>query len=321
MPTGIPPCRRRLPFCLEKAFDHGLPMPTYYLIPLAAAFIFALASLFLKRSLQEGSGATRLVFATNSIFFFTLLPLWWIFPTPVQSSLLWVPALAGFVAFLGSVFQFLALKFGDVSVATPLLGAKVLFVALFSTVILGHVLPLSWWIAAILAGTGVFFLGQVPGRLRPSRAVVITIFLSTLSVASFALMDILIAGWAKAFGFQRFVVIQQLVCFLSSFALVPFFKGSLWALKRQCWPWIIGGSLLIVIQFYMLNWAISTYQEPTAMNIFYSSRGIWSVALVWAIGPLFGNFERGHGWGGLWRRGLGAGLLFLAICLVVFERT
>jgi uncharacterized membrane protein len=296
-------------------------MPLYFLNPLLSAFLFALASLALKRGLAEGAGATRSVFITNAAFFFGLLPLWWIFPQSIDPGLLWAPALAGVAAFAGGLFQFMALKLGDVSVATPLLGGKVLFVAFFSTLILGNVLPLSWWAGAVLAGLGIFFLGQSPGRVKAPGNLVLTIFLSLCSVSTFALMDILIAGWGQAFGFQRFVVLQQVVTFGLSFALIPFFKGSLSAMSRRCWPWLIGGSVLIVTQFYILNWTISTYKDPTAINIFYSSRGIWSVLLVWAVGPLFGNRERRLGWSGFWRRGLGAVLLFTAICLVIFEKT
>lgn len=294
-------------------------MPFHYINPLICALIFAFASLSLKRGLVEGAGATRSIFVTNACFFFALLPLWWIFPTPVEAPLLWAPAAAGVVAFLGGLFQMTALKVGDVSVATPLLGGKVLFVALFSTLILGNVLPFSWWIGAVLAGTGVFFLGQNPGVGTQTNRLGLTILLSVFSVASFAMMDILIAGWGQRFGFQRFVVVQQVVTFGLTMGLIPLFKDSLWKMSARCWPWLIAGSLLIVLQFYILNWTISTYKDPTAINIFYSSRGIWSVLLVVAVGPFFGNNERGHGWPVIWRRILGAILLFAAICLVVFE--
>lgn len=296
-------------------------MPLYYLNPLVAALLFALASLSLKRGIMEGAGAVRSVYITNVTFFLCLLPLWWIFPVPIPQALLWAPALAGLAAFVGGLCQFMALKLGDVSVATPLLGGKVLFVALFSTLILGNILPLSWWAGAILAGLGIFFLGQPTGRNLGAGSIGRTILLSLCSVSAFALMDILIAGWGKAFGFQRFVVVQQAVCFLLSLFLIPFFSEPLRRMRRSCWPWLIGGSIVVVAQFYILNWTISEYQNPTAVNIFYSSRGIWSVLLVWMVGPWFGNLERGHGWGGFWRRGLGASLLFAAICLVIMGET
>lgn len=296
-------------------------MLPHYINPLICAFLYAIASLSMKRALAEGAGATRSVFVTNACFFFGLLPLWWFFPSPVDPALLWAPALAGLVAFGGGLFQFMALKLGDVSVATPLLGGKVLFVALFSTVILGNVLPLSWWGGAVLAGLGVFFLGQVPGGHRHGSKLGLTILLSLLSVASFALMDIVIAGWGETFGFQRFVVVQQVVTFGLSFALIPLFRAPLASMSRSCWPWLLLASVIIVGQYYLLNWTIAIYKDPTAINIFYSSRGIWSVILVWGIGPVFGNRERGLGWPVFWRRVLGACLLFMAICLVLFEKS
>ena len=294
-------------------------MPLHYINPLICAFLFALASIALKRALNEGAGATRGVFVTNMVFFIALVPLWWIFPDPYPPDLIWAPALAGLAAFLGSLFQTMALKIGDVSVATPLLGGKVLFVALFSTLILGNLLPLTWWAGAVLAGLGVFFLGQSPTGMSGPKRLGLTVFLSVLSVCAFALMDITIAGWGKAFGFRRFAALQQVFTFGFSLLLIPFFSGSLRSMSGKCWGWLLGGSVIIVGQYYLLNWTISTYQDPTAMNILYSSRGIWSVILVWSIGSWFGNREGGLGWGIFWRRVVGAGFLFAAICLVLLE--
>jgi drug/metabolite transporter (DMT)-like permease len=292
-------------------------MSPHYLIPLLCAFIFANSSLCMKRALAEGAGAMRGIFVTNLCFFGALAPLWWLFPREVPFELMWVAVCSGLVSFLGGLFQLLALKYGDVSVATPLLGGKVIFVALFSTLILGQALPLQWWLGAVLAGIGIFFLGQSKPVAGHGSRLAMTILLSVLSVMSFAMMDILIAGWGSAFGFQRFVVVQQVVVLFLSVALIPFFKGRLRDMPRASWPWLLGGSALIVCQFYLLNWTIATYQDPTALNIFYSSRGLWSVILVWSVGPFFGNHERVHGRGVFLRRGFGAALLFIAICLVL----
>ena len=63
-------------------------MPLYYLNPVVSAIIFAFATLLIKRSLQDGAGATRAVFVTNTTFLIALLPLWWIYPSVYPSSLL-----------------------------------------------------------------------------------------------------------------------------------------------------------------------------------------------------------------------------------------
>lgn len=296
-------------------------MPLYYLNPLISALGFALASIAIKKALTEGAGATRSIFVTNAVFFIVFLPFWLVPTAPSSTGLLWAPVFAGLVAFLGGLFQNLALKIGDVSVAMPLLGGKVLVVALLSTLILGHVLPLSWWIGALLAGLGVFFLGQVPGAGKSVHRLGLTILLAVLSLTSFSFLDITIAGWGRAYGYERFVAIQQLVCLGLSFTLFPFFKGPLTQMGPRCWPWLLAGSLLMAGQFYLLTWTISTFGDPTVMNILYSSRGIWAIVLVWSIGPLVGNLENLHGWPVFWRRILGASLLFIAILLVVFDNS
>ena len=131
-------------------------------------------------------------------------------------------------------------------------------------------------------------------------------------------MDILIAGWGGIFGFQRFVVVQQVVTFVFTVGLIPFFSAPLRAMPRKCWSWLLWGSILIVAQFYILNWTISKYGDPTAINIFYSSRGIWTVLLVWTIGPILGNREKHHGWKVFVWRTIGAVLLMCAVFLVIF---
>lgn len=291
-------------------------MSTLHLNAVAAALIFAVANICLKRGLKEGSGVLRSVFITNVAFFTCLLPLGLAGGSPMPVELLWAPLVGGVTAFLGAVFQVMALKRGDVSVATPLLGGKVLFVALFSTVILGHQLPLSWWGGVGLAMLGVGLLGYSK-KARRGQHVWYTIAFTTLSVASFAVMDIMVAGWGAAYGFNGFVMVQQSLVLVLSLGLIPFFGGSLRALSRTAFLWTGAGSLLMVAQFYLLNWTIARLGEATVMNILYSSRGVWGVLLVYWVGNWFGNDERVTAQGLFGQRLLGALLLVGAIVCVV----
>ena len=69
-------------------------------------------------------------------------PGWW------PLSMLWQPLIGGLLFLAGQVFTFLALNSGDVSVATPVLGVKIVLVALSSVLLLPDPVPLRWWIAA-----------------------------------------------------------------------------------------------------------------------------------------------------------------------------
>jgi hypothetical protein len=63
--------------------------------------------------------------------------------------------------------------------------------------------------------------------------------------------------------------------------------------------------------------AIGIWRQPTAVNIVYSSRGLVSVILVWAIGHWFHNAEQQLGRRALGYRMVGALLMIAAIVLVL----
>ena len=68
------------------------------------------------------------------------------------------PLAAAVTFFVGQLFTFAALRKGDVSVATPLLGAKVIFVALLNSIVFGESVGLKWWMAAFICTAGIFLV-------------------------------------------------------------------------------------------------------------------------------------------------------------------
>ena len=292
-----------------------IDFPLYYSFPVISALVYALASLFIKRGLDLGAGATRTLFISNVVFFLYFLPYYFISNEPLPVPLLWAPVLAGLVAFFGALFAVLALKHGDVSVATPLLGSKVLFVALLSSWLLTEPIPLSWWIGAVLAMIAVALLGYAPIGHR--RAMALTVTLSIGSALSFALMDVIIAGWGREFGFKKFVSIQQFVMLLCSIPLLRYFQAPLRQIPKPAWKWLLISSVLICSQFFLLNWTIAHYGKPTVINILYSSRGLWSVLLVWLLGRYLLSAESKATKSTFIRRLTGALLLLAAVAVVL----
>jgi len=88
------------------------------------------------------------------------------------------------------------------------------------------------------------------------------------------------------------------------------------------WRPLLLGGLFIAVQGALLitSLAVNTKSTATTINVVYSARGLWSVAVVWAIGHWFGNRERDQGAAVLRARLLGAALLLGAIVLVVAVR-
>ena len=87
------------------------------------------------------------------------------------------------------------------------------------------------------------------------------------------------------------------------------------------WRPLLLGGLFVAVQGAMFISSLAVFKKATTINVVYSARGLWSVAVVWAVGHWFGNRERDQGTAVLRARLLGAALLLGAIVLVVARRS
>src|SRR5262245_8423307 len=90
-----------------------------------------------------------------------LLPLGGTIPS---STLWWHAAFAALLFFVGQIFTLLALNTGDVSVATPVLGLKILLVAVLAAVLIGDPIGARLWTAAALSSVAIALLNVSPGH-------------------------------------------------------------------------------------------------------------------------------------------------------------
>lgn len=98
------------------------------LLPLASAAGYVVGVLLIKRASAHGVGLWRTAFLSNVVMGLCFTPLWLLGGGDISWSLLWQPALSAALFFAGQIFTFMALA-GDISLATPVLGLKILFVA------------------------------------------------------------------------------------------------------------------------------------------------------------------------------------------------
>ena len=288
-------------------------MPPLF-VPLCSALGYAIAALMLKRATTGGAGPWRVSFLTNWLqaAIFSLL---WLLPTehPATATHVAHAVISGAVFFVGQVFTFLALSRGDVSVATPVLGSKVIFVALF-TVLLGTAnVTAAMWAAVALTACATALLG-VGGQVR-REALLRSLLYGFSAAAAFAFTDVLQQQWVKAWGFSHYVAVQFLTVAVLSFGLMPFFRESLRTLPGTAWRWTFAGGALLSVQALGIAWSI-VHLGATDTNVLYNSRGVWSVVLVWTVGHWFGNTERSQGRGVMLRRLAGSALLLAAIALI-----
>jgi len=308
------------------AADVSAPAPlAATLLPLASGFGYVVAVLLVKRASAHGVGLWRTAFISNLAMGLCFTPLWALGGQPVDAARLWQPLLFAALFFVGQVFTFAALA-GDVSLATPVLGLKILFVAAASALLLTDAVRPAWWIAAALATAAVILLqwsprgasGLVPVKPadaapHPRRVVL----LAALAALAFALADVLVQRFTPAWGPGRFLPLAFGGVALLSFGLIPFFHAPLRTVPTAAWPWLLPGAVLLAVQASGMAWTMGNYGRATAANILYSTRGLWSVLAVGLLGGWLGTAgERKLPPGVFRRRLIGAVLMLAAIALV-----
>ncbi|MEQ2010201.1 MAG: DMT family transporter [Limisphaerales bacterium] len=284
------------------------------LLPLVAALVYVVGALLAKRASEFGVGIWRTTFIANlisAVLFSLLLP----FGGTFHADLLWQPALVAVFYLLGQFLNFLALQHGDVSVATPVMGLKIILVAVFTTLLLTSGVSLKLWIAAGLSSAAIALLNRNDGT--PHHHVGTTILYAGSSATMFAIFDVLVQKWSPAWGLGRFLPVMLGFTALFSFVFVPFFHAPLRSISKAAWPWLLGGCAGIGLQSVIFVSAIAHFGGATTANVIYSSRGLWSVVAVWAIGHWFANREQHLGAGVLRWRLAGALLMMAAIALVL----
>lgn len=291
-----------------------LVTPTFWLSVLAA-FLYALGALLLKRSANGTVDVWRITFVSNIATALALAGLWGFGGEIPSLALLWQPAVVALLFVGGQMAAILALTRGDVSVATPMLGLKILMVALFTWVLLAEPLPGRVWASASLATLAVALLGTSRDRAGLHRAV-FTAAATLVAAACYACFDVLVQRWSPAWGVGRFPPLVGLFAAAFSLALVPRFPQPLRTVPKDLRPYLAAGSALIGIQGLVFISTIAHWGFAAAANVVYSSRGLWSVLLVLAFGHWLAQDERALGPMLLFRLA-GAVLLSAAILLLV----
>jgi hypothetical protein len=187
----------------------------------------------------------------------------------------------------------------------------------FAAVFIARPLPDDIWPAALLATLGVALLNSGGGG-REHGHVLFSIVSALVAAAAFALFDVCVQQWAPAWGIGSFLPIMFAMAGLATLGFLPRLEGPLAAIPRGAWPWLIGGCLIIAAQSFLIVVTVAIWKEAAATNVVYSSRGLWSVILVWLIGPALGVASARLTGMALACRLAGAALLLAAVCLLAF---
>lgn len=285
-----------------------------HLLALLAAVLYAFGALVVKRGGQFQVGVWRTAFCCNVVTALLFLPLlaW---GGTLHPELWWQPVVVALSFIVGQWLTFLSLEHGDVSIATPVLGLKILLVAIFATLAGGESLPGRVWIASALATGGIALLNRSGSSSH--KRVGLTICTAGLAAAAYAFFDVCVQHWSPIWGRGRFLPLTIGLAGVLSFAFIPRFSAPLFSLPRSAWKWVLGGAALIAGQSVIFVSLVATWGKAAQANVVYSSRGLWSVLLVWTIGHYLGSTESNLDRRVLAWRLAGALLMMAAIVLVL----
>jgi len=285
------------------------------ILPLIAGIGYAISALVIKRASELGVGVWRTAFVANLVGALIFQPLW-LLGGNLPADLWWQPLVVGMLFTVGQWLSFTAIDRGDVSVVAPVLGLKILLVAILVTTFAGERLRWQLWAAAVLASLGIALLNQSGGRAAHHN-VGRTIITAGLSAAVFAVFDVLVQKWSPAWGLGRFIPLVMGVSGVLSIAFVPRFRAPLSAIPRGAWPWLLVGSALLGVQSILFVSTVAHWGQAAPANVLYSSRGLWTVLLVWAFGHWVKSREQHLGRRVLTWRLAGAFLMMSAIVMVL----
>lgn len=261
-------------------------------LPLGAGFGYALGAVAVQRALGKGADGRSVNLVCNGLMALFFQALWCFPAAAVAPGWLAAPVLCGFLFFLGQICTFRAISAGDVSVATPLLGTKVLFVSLFSMLLCGKALLASWWWASLMASAGIALVSWTPGHGH--GRILGALFWSLAAALLFALTDVLVQQWVPHVGYARFAPIMFGSMGLFTLLHLPGrSSGEGMPSLGKSLPWLVAGGLLLAIQALAMYTAIGLFGSASLTNILYGSRCLWSILIVWAMAHAISGAEKG----------------------------
>jgi drug/metabolite transporter (DMT)-like permease len=238
----------------------------------------------------------------------------WICGASIAVQDLWHPAVVAGLICLAGFSMFTAIRLGDVSLVTPLMGTKVIFVAL-ALVGIGRVMTVGLWVASVLTPLGVFLIGYKD--FRAAKAGGRAVGFALLSSVLFGFADVLLQQWAPLYGGVSFLGVMAGMIGLVSVVMASLQGWREMRLPQRAVRPVVVGSLVLAVQGMMMGFALGFFDDVGRVNIVYGIRGFWSILLVWLIGRWFGNDERAQSQSALGWRIAGTTLLTAAIVLAL----
>jgi drug/metabolite transporter (DMT)-like permease len=293
-------------------------LPLHLTLPLIASLLFAIGLIFVKLASQRGVGPWLVTLVTNVWAALLFGSMWRPADTVQAWPSYWQPGVVALLYLVGQVCTFLAVHRGDVSVAAPILGTKILMVAGFLTWIADEILSTPIWLAAVVATLGVIMI-QRSGSTHRHVHTTFSVICALGASASFALFDVLIQRWSPIWGAGQFLPVVFGIAALITLSTLPWIDRRPLGNWSARWPLLLG-AFFIAVQSLFIVLALALFGDAARVNVVYSLRGIWGVLFAWQFARWLGTGEATTSPRTMCTRLLGAVLLTGAVVVAIAAR-
>lgn len=288
----------------------------HLIFPLFSSFAFVVGITLAKQAIGKGASPWTAVFLGN-VWLAVFCSSGAMLRGEIAPMAAWPEAtLVGGMFVLGQILTYLAFQQGDVSVATPVLGLKVLIVALLSAFIAGDTVSGKVWIAAALASLGIGLV-QASGGNTEARNRWLTIGLAALAAMALSSFDIRLQMTKDLWDSSQFLPAAFIAALVLSLGLLPWVDRPARLKEVGATRWMLAGTCLMGLQSLSISYGLATYGDAPRINIVYSLRGLWGVVLAWMLSGWLKTNERSLGPRVMGIRLLGASVLVSAVVVAI----
>ncbi len=297
-------------------------MPFHLLFPLASSFLFVFGVMSAKQAIMRKASPWTGTFWGNQ-----WLAILGVLVAVVRGSVvefeLWIPAaVLGAMFVVGQLLTYLAFQVGDVSVATPVFGIKVILVATLQSLFSGEVISGRIWVAGIMATSGVVLIQWVDSRASKidRRKTVLSVGIAGSAALSLSLFDVTLQAWTKQVNSYDFMPVMFGFVGLLSFVLLPKVDSVRQLKAMRAFRWMLLATILMAMQSLSISYALAEFSDAARINIVFALRGMWGVLLAWALASRLKTSEANLPGIVMIRRFVGAVLLTAAVLIAILTK-